>query len=83
MCILIFFKPNLAAVLLTFISLNYAQDKWIYITDVKYSANHDHDMISLVSGLKLQVEYDRISWKEVNAWKSGKLCSWLTALKDG
>ena len=37
MCILIFFKPNLAAVLLTFISLNYAQDKWIYITDVKYS----------------------------------------------
>ncbi len=66
-----FLKLNVAVILLALISLNYAQDNWIYIKEVKYAANHDPDMISLVSGLKLQVEYDGISWKEVNAWQSG------------
>lgn len=59
--------------LILFSTSVFAQGKWDYREDVKYSENHDPSMVWLADGRKLEVIYGSIPWEEVQTWSKGRM----------
>lgn len=62
----------LVTLFVLFLSVCVHAEQWDYQERVQYQENHDPSVIWLQDGRKLSVNYDAISWEEVDAWPANK-----------